>query len=99
MRIHCPICEAAYQVPVSRVIAAARLRCGQCKTVFTPSWWGDDGLQSAGVEKSLATAGKKPRAETGETPPGGKRGTGPAGDGADVHDDRREGGAMRSLSQ
>jgi predicted Zn finger-like uncharacterized protein len=37
MRILCPLCEAAYQVPDSRIAAASRMRCGQCDFVFTPA--------------------------------------------------------------
>lgn len=37
MRIQCPSCEAAYDLPQGRVVAGRAVRCARCGTDWTPS--------------------------------------------------------------
>jgi hypothetical protein len=75
MRILCPGCGAAYQVPVSRVVIADTMRCGQCGVLFTPVATVGESVGTA-AEAALAAGDARltepvhpPRPSDGSVPP------------------------------
>ncbi len=66
MRIVCPACETAYDVP-DRVVSPGRsLRCARCRTQWVPS----PDLPEEEAEEAEALGESLPRAPAPEMPPG-----------------------------
>ncbi len=67
MRIVCPSCAAAYEVPDARVIPGQSVRCARCGTSWTPVAGPQPATEAA--PSRLPTAGPVPLPQSTPTPP------------------------------